>query len=125
MVRSVITDLRYGWRMTRRAPVVTLSVTVAIALGIAASTAIFSVMEGVFLRPLPFPAPRTAGAVQHDGRQSRQRAGSELPGRAGLEGGVNPLRRDWAVRRRARHPPGRRRRHRTVRGDDDVRHRRR
>ena len=30
---------------------------IAIALGIAATTAIFSVMEGVFLRPLPFPAP--------------------------------------------------------------------
>jgi predicted permease len=36
---------------------VTVSVTIAIALGIAASTAIFSVMEGVFLRPLPFQTP--------------------------------------------------------------------
>jgi hypothetical protein len=54
---GLITDLRYAWRMTRRAPVVTISVTLAIALGIAATTAIFSVMEGVFLRPLPFPAP--------------------------------------------------------------------
>ena len=54
---GVLTDLRYAWRMSRRAPVVTISVTLAIALGIAASTAIFSVMEGVFLRPLPFPAP--------------------------------------------------------------------
>ncbi|MEP6593096.1 MAG: ABC transporter permease, partial [Acidobacteriota bacterium] len=43
--------------MSARHPVVTLSVTLAIALGIAASTAIFSVMEGVFLRPLPFAAP--------------------------------------------------------------------
>src|SRR3982750_1196669 len=57
MLQSVVTDLRYAWRINRRAPVVTLSVTLAIALGIAASTAIFSVMEGVFLRPLPFPAP--------------------------------------------------------------------
>jgi len=57
MLQSSITDLRYAWRMSRRAPVVTISVIVAIALGIAASTAIFSVMEGVFLRPLPFPAP--------------------------------------------------------------------
>jgi predicted permease len=56
MLQSVIIDLRYAWRMSRRAPVVTLSVIIAIALGIAASTAIFSVMEGVFLRPLPFPA---------------------------------------------------------------------
>src|SRR3982751_2125417 len=57
MLQSVVTDLRDAWRINRRAPVVTLSVTVAIALGIAATTAIFSVMEGVFLRPLPFPEP--------------------------------------------------------------------
>ena len=57
MLQSVFTDLRYAWRVSRRAPVVTISVTLAIALGIAATTAIFSVMESVFLRPLPFPAP--------------------------------------------------------------------
>src|SRR4029453_11433132 len=56
MLESVITDLRYAARMWRRAPVVTISVTIAVALGIAATTAIFSVMEAVFLRPLPFPA---------------------------------------------------------------------
>jgi putative ABC transport system permease protein len=56
MLESVITDLRYAGRMWRRAPLATISVTVAVALGIAASTAIFSVMEAVFLRPLPFPA---------------------------------------------------------------------
>jgi putative ABC transport system permease protein len=50
MLQSLITDLRYAWRLSRRAPVVTISVALAIALGIAASTAIFSVMEGVFLR---------------------------------------------------------------------------
>ena len=57
MVQGLIADLRYGWRLSRRAPVVTISVMLAIALGIAASTAIFSVMQAVFLRPLPFPAP--------------------------------------------------------------------
>jgi len=56
MVESAITDLRYAARIWRRAPIVTISVTVAVALGIAATTAIFSVMEAVFLRPLPFPA---------------------------------------------------------------------
>ena len=69
---GVLTDLRYAWRMSRRAPVVTISVTLAIALGIAASTAIFSVMEGVFLRPLPFPAPdrlvRFSTTVENIGR---------------------------------------------------------
>lgn len=57
MLESVSADLRYAWRINRRAPVVTLSVIVAIALGVAATTAIYSVMESVFLRPLPFPAP--------------------------------------------------------------------
>ena len=69
---GVLTDLRYAWRMSRRAPVVTIAVTLAIALGIAASTAIFSVMEGVFLRPLPFPAPdrlvRFSTTVENVGR---------------------------------------------------------
>jgi predicted permease len=57
MLQNLGHDLRYGWRMCRRAPVITLSVMLAIAMGIAATTAIFSVMEGVFLRPLPFLAP--------------------------------------------------------------------
>src|SRR4051812_25212029 len=57
MLQRVVTDLRDAWRINRRAPVVTVSVTLAIALGIAATTAIFSVMEGVFLRPLPLPEP--------------------------------------------------------------------
>src|SRR5262245_59359284 len=69
---GVLNDLRYAWRISRRAPVVTISVTLAIALGIAASTAIFSVMESVFLRPLPFPAPerlvRFSTTVENVGR---------------------------------------------------------
>jgi len=56
MLQGLVTDLQYAGRMSRRAPVVTISVTLVIALGIAASTAIFSVMDGVFLRPLPFPS---------------------------------------------------------------------
>jgi putative ABC transport system permease protein len=56
-VQALAGDLRYAARMARRAPIVTVSVIVAIALGIAATTAMVSVMEAVFLRPLPFPAP--------------------------------------------------------------------
>jgi len=74
MLQNLTTDLRYTWRMSRRTPIVTCSVIFAIALGIAASTAIFSVMEGVFLRPLPFPRPeqlvRFSTAVAKFGRVS-------------------------------------------------------
>ncbi len=47
-------DCRFAWRVARRAPAVSLSVIAAVALGIAAATAIVSVMEGVFLKSLPF-----------------------------------------------------------------------
>ena len=97
MLQSVITDLRYAWRMSRRAPVVTISVTLAIALGIAASTAIFSVMEGVFLRPLPFPAPDRLVRFSTTVANFGTRAGGELPRRAGLEGRVDAPRSDRPV----------------------------
>ena len=57
-LHAVVHDVRYSTRLWRRSPVPTTSLIVAIALGIGASTAIFTVMEAVFLRPLPFPDPQ-------------------------------------------------------------------
>src|SRR5687767_14196448 len=50
-------DLTYGLRLMRRAPGFAISGIVVTALGIGATTAIFSVVSGVLLRPLPFAAP--------------------------------------------------------------------
>ena len=55
-------DLRISVRNLLKSPGFTLTAVLMLAFGIGATTAIFSVMECVILRPLPFPDP-TAGSA--------------------------------------------------------------
>ena len=60
---TLIQDIRYGIRMLLKSPSISIVATIALALGIGANTAIFSVVNAVLLKPLPFPNSESLMAV--------------------------------------------------------------
>ncbi len=63
---SLRQDLRYSLRSMRKNPGFAVTVVLTLGLGIGATTAIFTVVSGVLLRPLPFPEPERLVAIQED-----------------------------------------------------------
>jgi predicted permease len=65
---TLIQDFRYGMRQLRRSPGFALTVVLTAALGIAATTVVFSLVNAVLLRPLPFPEPERLISLDTLGR---------------------------------------------------------
>ncbi len=99
-IDAVRRDVRYAWRLLRRSPGFAVTVIATLALCIGANTAIFSVVDAVLFRPLPYPHPERLALVmtwysdsQHQGEfwgTSQNGATWEM-----LRDGAAPV--DWAA----------------------------
>src|SRR6202789_2346455 len=66
-METLAQDIRYALRTLRKAPAFALVAVLTLALGIGASTAIFSVMDNILMEPFPYPDSQRFMAVQiHD-----------------------------------------------------------
>jgi predicted permease len=88
-VRDFVTDVRYALRRLRGSPAFAATAILTLALGIGANTAIFSIVHGVLIRPLPFPEPDRLFAVYSTNRTADNVRGAVSP----------PDLDDWRARR--------------------------
>ena len=86
-MHGLLLNLRLAMRQLRRTPGFAFTVVLTLALGIGATTAIFSLVEGVLLRPLPFHDPGAghierraegAGPQRHAGRRRSAEVGQYI-----------------------------------------------
>ncbi len=80
VIDSLARDARQAMRGLRRSPAFTLVALFTLAIGIGATTAVFSVVDGVLLKPLSYPKADELVALQHD-----------APGLSGLPGGAGVI----------------------------------
>ena len=76
---GVLQDVRYALRQLRKSPGFTAVTMLTLALGIGANTAVFSVVESVLLRPLPFQDSERLFAIWAAHKDQRDKIGASMP----------------------------------------------
>ena len=79
-MHTLLSDVRYTFRRLAHTPVFTAVVILTLALGIGANSAIFSVVNGVLIEPLPFEDPDRLVQIGHEYRTSKVDAPVDAPG---------------------------------------------
>ena len=70
-MRGILSDLKLVFRQLRTSPGFTATAVLMLAFGIGATTAIFSIVDGVLLRPLPFPECQPSRHPRRPGQRHR------------------------------------------------------
>ena len=65
LIETIAQDFRHAVRMLRLNPAFSITAILTLALGIGATTAMFSVVNGVIIKPLPYPDPESVVTVTH------------------------------------------------------------
>src|SRR5262245_43674695 len=76
---SIILDVRYAARTLRKNPSFTIVAALTLALGIGANSAIYSVIDGVLLHPIPFPESERLAAIYQTSLQEGDRTAVAFP----------------------------------------------
>ncbi len=81
-METLLQDLRYGVRMLRKSPMVTLVAVTSLAVGIGANTVIFSVINAILLKALPFHDPERIvlvwGNIPAEGKDRSQVSATDV-----------------------------------------------